>query len=95
MTISAVYPENFVPFAEYCEVKNVNVKSITTRAIAARRAAFDEYISQGGFPELQFIREDKEYIDGLVDAYSNCRLSDVTEKHSVSTSQNMRWQNHH
>lgn len=61
----SLYPFSF---AEYCEVKNVNVKSMTTRAIAARRAAFDEYMSQGGFPELQFIRDDKEYVDGLVNS---------------------------
>lgn len=55
-------------FAEYCEVKGVDVKSMSTYAIAARRTAFDEYMCQGGFPELQFIRNDRDYIDGLVNS---------------------------
>ena len=73
----SLYPFSF---AEYCEVKNVNVKSMTTRAIAARRAAFDEYMSQGGFPELQFIRDDKEYIDGLV---NNILRRDIEQRFKV------------
>lgn len=53
-------------FAEYCEVKNINVASQSTMSIAARRAAFDEYMNHGGFPELLFISDEREYIDGLV-----------------------------
>ena len=53
---------------------------MTTRAIAARRAAFDEYMSQGGFPELQFIRDDKEYIDGLV---NNILRRDIEQRFKV------------
>lgn len=73
----SLYPFSF---AEYCEVKNVNVKSMTTRAIAARRAAFDDYMSQGGFPELQFIRDDKEYIDGLV---NNILRRDIEQRFKI------------
>ena len=39
-------------FAEWCECKGVETKLITTKAEAQRRAAFDEYLKQGGFPEL-------------------------------------------
>ncbi|MDE5876291.1 MAG: ATP-binding protein [Muribaculaceae bacterium] len=53
-------------FAEYCEVKNIDTRSRTTKSIAIRRKAFDEYMQQGGFPELQFIRHHKDYINGLV-----------------------------
>lgn len=61
----SLYPFSF---AEYCEAKNVDGSSRTTKAIAARRAAFDEYMHQGGFPELQFINNDREYINGLVNS---------------------------
>lgn len=54
-------------FAEYCDAKEIDVKSKTTKAIAARRAAFDDYMHQGGFPELLFIKNDREYIEELVD----------------------------
>ncbi len=53
-------------FGEYCDVRGVDTISRTTKAIAARRAAFDQYLKQGGFPELLFIKNDKDYIDGLV-----------------------------
>ncbi|MDE5796112.1 MAG: ATP-binding protein [Muribaculaceae bacterium] len=53
-------------FAEYCEVKKIDLRSRTTKSIAIRRRAFDEYMQQGGFPELQFIRHYKDYINGLV-----------------------------
>ena len=53
-------------FAEYCDVRNIDVKSRTTKAIAARRAAFDDYMRQGGFPELLSINDEKDYIDELV-----------------------------
>lgn len=53
-------------FKEYCSLKEVDTESLTTKAIAARRRAFDEYLHTGGFPELQFIKNDKSYIEDLV-----------------------------
>lgn len=67
-------------FAEYCDVRNVDVKSKTTKAIAARRAAFDEYMRQGGFPELQFISDDRDYIDGLV---NNILKRDIEQRFRI------------
>lgn len=54
-------------FAEYCEAKEINITSKATIAIAARRAAFDDYMRQGGFPELLFIKNGRDYIAELVD----------------------------
>lgn len=73
----SLYPFSF---AEYCEVKDIDVNSRTTKAIAIRRAAFDNYMRQGGFPELQFIRDDKEYIDGLV---NNILERDIEQRFKV------------
>lgn len=67
-------------FAEYCDVKNVDTKSRTTKAIAARRSAFDDYMRQGGFPELQFIHDDRDYIDGLV---NNILKRDIEQRFKV------------
>lgn len=67
-------------FAEYCDVREVDVKSRTTKAIAARRAAFDEYMRQGGFPELQFISDDRDYIDGLV---NNILKRDIEQRFRI------------
>jgi hypothetical protein len=73
----SLYPFSF---SEYCEVNDVNVKSMTTRAIAARRAAFDDYMRHGGFPELLFIRDDKEYVDELV---NNILKRDIEQRFKV------------
>lgn len=67
-------------FEEYCDALNVDVKAMTTMAIAARRAAFDDYMRQGGFPELQFIKDGKAYIAGLVD---NILKRDIEQRFRV------------
>lgn len=55
-------------FAEYCDAKDVDVKSPTTKAEAFRRAAFDEYLKQGGFPELLVKKNKTRYINNLVES---------------------------
>ena len=45
----ALYPFSF---KEFCQMKGVDTEKKTTKAVAFRRAAFDEYMQQGGFPEL-------------------------------------------
>ncbi|MDE6553397.1 MAG: ATP-binding protein [Muribaculaceae bacterium] len=67
-------------FGEYCEAKNMNVSSISTKSIAARRATFDEYLRQGGFPELLTIRNQRNYISGLVD---NILKRDIEQRFKV------------
>lgn len=72
-----IYPFSF---AEYCKLKNIGTKSKTTKAIAMRMAAFDEYMNQGGFPELQFISNRRSYIDELV---NNILRRDIEERFRV------------
>ena len=55
-------------FAEFCEAKAVDTRSKTTKAEAMRRAAFDEYLQQGGFPELLYKKNKVRYIDNLVNS---------------------------
>ena len=67
-------------FAEYCEIRNVDTLSRTTKAIAARRAAFDDYTQQGGFPELQFVNNSRDYIEGLV---NNILKRDIVQRFKI------------
>lgn len=60
----ALYPFSF---AEYCMMKGVDCKLHTTKGIAEQRRTFDEYLQQGGFPELMEIKNSKKYITNLVD----------------------------
>lgn len=73
----SLYPFSF---AEYCDVKEIDTRSKSTKAVAMRRAAFDEYMRQGGFPELQFIGDDRDYIDGLV---NNILTRDIEQRFKI------------
>ena len=53
-------------FKEFCLYKNVDVRKLTTEAEGLRRAAFDTFLSQGGFPELMKVQNSTRYIGTLV-----------------------------
>lgn len=53
-------------FSEYCEAKGIDTMSMSTMAVARRRAVFDDYMRKGGFPELSRVRNERDYIDELV-----------------------------
>ena len=67
-------------FADWCYCKGVDVKSLTTRAEAARRAAFDEYLRQGGFPELLWEKHSNRYVGKLVNAILK---RDIEQRHKI------------
>jgi len=79
-------------FAEYCDVKAIDTKSRTTKAIASRRAVFDEYMKQGGFPELQFIDNDRDYIEELV---NNILKRDIEQRFKVIHTSAFEEMSHH
>lgn len=79
-------------FAEYCELKEIDTKSQSTMAVAARRAAFDEYMLQGGFPELNFIKNDKAYIDDLV---NNILTRDIEQRFKIIHTSAFEQLSHH
>ncbi len=54
-------------FSEYCDCKSVDKNSITTKSTAFRRAAYDEYLKQGGFPELLSEKNRTIYVTKLVE----------------------------
>ena len=49
--------------------------------MAFRRAAFDEYLKQGGFPELMVIDDGRTYVSGLVD---NILKRDIEQRYKIS-----------
>lgn len=55
-------------FHEYCQAHNVDITSYSTKAIALRERALDEYLFQGGFPELLNLNEAEQtdYVRSLV-----------------------------
>ena len=85
----SLYPFSF---AEYCDAKGVDVTSRTTKSIAMRRAVFDDYMLQGGFPELQFIGNDREYIGELV---NNILKRDIEQRFKVVHTSAFEEMSHH
>lgn len=67
-------------FSEYCNYCGVETALLTTQAEAMRRAAFDAYMKQGGFPELLHEKSPKRYIKELVD---DILQRDIAQRHGV------------
>lgn len=67
-------------FGEFCEKENVNTTSMSTKMEAFRRAAFDKYMNQGGFPELFFVENKKGYVRNLVENVLN---RDIIQRYKI------------
>lgn len=68
-------------FSEYCEAKGIDTESMSTIAIARRRAVFDDYMRKGGFPEISRVRKERDYIDELV---RNILQRDIEQRFKVN-----------
>jgi len=55
-------------FRDYCVYKNVVIDTPTTKNIAILKNTFDEYLMEGGFPELGTINDKHGYVRSLIDA---------------------------
>ncbi len=74
----ALYPFSF---GEYCNMKGVDCRRRTTQGIAMQRKAFDDYLQQGGFPELLQIKNSKIYIKNLL---NNILTRDIEQRYKIS-----------
>lgn len=79
-------------FAEWCQCKGVDVNSKTTKAEALKRVAFDEYLNQGGFPELLHKRNKTQYIGNLV---NNILKRDIEQRHKIKYIEAFEQLTHH
>lgn len=55
-------------FSEFCQYRKVDTKNISTKSVALKKAAFEEYFKKGGFPELFEVKNSRGYIQGLFDS---------------------------
>lgn len=53
-------------FSNFCEVGSIKTGPKSTKITGILRAAFDQYMAQGGFPELMQVANKGEYIRSLV-----------------------------
>ena len=67
-------------FEEYCNYLDIDTKMITTKMEGIRRAAFDDYLMKGGFPELLIEKDNKRYVSALVD---NILKRDIQQRYNI------------
>lgn len=79
-------------FAEYCAVKGVDTEKNTTKAEGFRRAAFDDYMKDGGFPELLSIDDKRTYVKDLV---NNILIRDIEQRYKIAYKEAFEQMAHH
>ena len=61
----SLYPFSF---EEFCRMKGLDTKDLSTKTQAFIKVAFDEYLRKGGFPETFDLKEQRGYVTSLMDA---------------------------
>ena len=68
-------------FVEYCSVRDVNATDLSTKGTALTRRTFDDYLQNGGFPELLHVRDSKRYISNLLE---NILKRDIEQRFKIA-----------
>lgn len=77
-------------FSEYCSYNQIDTRGLTTKAKAGVKAAFTEYLVNGGFPELMSVHNKRAYVQGLIetiitkDIQKRFRLRNVDALRSIA-----------
>jgi len=74
-------------FSEILAYKNIPSDDDSTLGVALRKAAFEEYMSQGGFPELLEVKNKKAYIRNL---FNSIIMRDIKQRFSVRYPESLR-----
>ena len=79
-------------FSEYCLYHQIDMQSITTKADAERKRSFMDYIHDGGFPEMQGLRNKRAYVQSLIEAILR---KDIKKRFNIRNIESMRKLAHH
>lgn len=79
-------------FSEYCQYHNIDTQGITTKAEAERKRAFMDYIHDGGFPEMQGLRNKRAYVQSLIEAILR---KDIQKRFKIRNIEALRKLAHH
>lgn len=74
-------------FSEYCLYHQIDTQSITTKADAERKRAFMDYIHDGGFPEMQGLRNKRAYVQSLIEAILR---KDIKKRFNIRNIESLR-----
>ena len=84
-----LYPFSFL---EYCVFHQIDTKGITTKNDANRKRAFVDYIHDGGFPEMQGLRNKRAYVQSLIEAILR---KDIQKRFKIRNIEALRKLAHH
>lgn len=79
-------------FSEYCTFHKINTQGITTKAEVEVETAFIRYINNGGFPEIQSIRNKRGYVQSLIEAIVS---KDIQKRFNIKNVDALRKIAHH
>lgn len=79
-------------FSEFCDFHHIDTKKMTTKATSQRERAFMDYINDGGFPEMQQMRNKRGYVQSLIEAVL---IKDIQYRHQVRNIDSLRKIAHH
>ena len=79
-------------FSEYCLYHQIDIQSITTKADAERKRAFMDYIHDGGFPEMQGLRNKRAYVQSLIEAILR---KDIKKRFNIRNVESLRKLSHY
>lgn len=74
-------------FSEFCQYRKIDTKDISTKGVAFKKAAFEEYFKIGGFPELFEVKNTRGYIQGLFDSIIR---KDIQQRFKVKYIESLR-----
>lgn len=84
-----LYPFSFL---EYCHYHKVDMLSITTKADAERKRAIMDYFHDGGFPQMQGLRNKRAYVESLIEAILR---KDLQKRFNIRNIEALRKLTHH
>ena len=79
-------------FSEYCQYHHIDIQGITTKADAERKRAFMDFIHDGGFPEMQGLRNKRAYVQSLIEAILR---KDIQKRFKIRNIEALRKLAHH
>lgn len=79
-------------FSEYCDFHNIDTKGVTTKVDAERKRAFVDYMNNGGFPEIQNLRNKRVYVQSLIEAIIT---KDIQKRFNIRNVDALRKTAHH
>ena len=74
-------------FPEFCALRGTELGGLTTKDDARRKAALRDYLLEGGFPELQRLKNKRAYVLGLMESIV---MKDVRGRHGIRNAQALR-----